>query len=1122
MTRTPAFWVVFVVASLAAALFSWRAFPAVYPIVQLDLRMDRGQALARADSLARVHQWEPRRDHRAAASFSVDDAVQTFVELEAGGKPAFARMVTGGIHQPYAWRVRRFREGDRRETNAWFTPAGAPWGFRQELEEKAPGAALPADVARRIAEAAATRDWGVELRHYAPVEAAQEVQPGGRVDHTFTYERPERDIGAGRYRLRLVVSGDRLTELTRFVKVPEAFGRRYAEMRSANEGIARGAALAMLVLYGVGGVGGGLVFLLRRRALDWRPALRWAALIAALQLVAGIGAAPLAWLGYDTAVPVRTFALQQGAALVAAAIATTAMLALSFMAAEGLTRLAFPRHPQLWRLWGADAGPTREVLGRTAAGYLLVGLFFAYQMALFFVSTRWWGWWNPSDALIQPDLLATRFPWLYAIALSAQAGFWEEALFRAVPLAGAALIGDRLGHRRAWIAVAFVLQAVVFGAGHANYPAQPAYARLVELTLPSFVFGGLYLAYGLLPAVVMHFVYDVVWFAVPLFTSDAPGIAADRLLVVTFAAVPLLVVVVKRARAGVWLPFGEGLRNAAWAPPEPAVVTAEAPAVVAPPTEAGAAVLAPPPRRAWPVLFLGAAGAAALAATAGRDLRMPRLRPTRAEAVAIAQRAIAAQGVTLPAGWEYLATVEAMPGTASRFTWQTAGRDAYRALLGRWINGPTWVVRAVTFQGDVAERAEEWEVTIGADGTVLEVEHQLPEARPGPAIAEDSARTLARAALAARLGIDPAGAREVSATPARLAARTDWAFVFADTGASPRLPQGELRARVTVSGATVTGASRYVFIPEAWERADRAEASTAIVFDVLQAVVLAGLLFGAVAAGVLALSRKRFPAGVGRRAFVVLGLLQLASAANNWPALRAAFSTAEPLELQVGLAVVTQVVVALLLAGLLTLVAGLCIRWTAEAHPVPPAPGRARWVSASALALAGVSAVNGVLAAGRAPRWPSYAAAGGAVPWLGAGLSAFTGWLTMALVLFVLFATVGRFTEGWTRRRLWGAVALVAAGMALGGVQGRELLPAWLASGALAGGLALAAWLLLVRHDLMAVPMVAAGVVVLGQVRAAVTAAYPGAAAGALLGSALVVAGAWWVDRRWRRASPRG
>ena len=108
------------------------------------------------------------------------------------------------------------------------------------------------------------------------------------------------------------------------------------------------------------------------------------------------------------------------------------------------------------------------------------------------MNSRWLGWWSPSDALFDPDLLATYFPWMGSIANSAQAGFWEECLFRAVPLAGAALLGKKFGKKGWWIGGALILQAVIFGAGHANYPAQPAYARVVELMIPSLGFGLIY------------------------------------------------------------------------------------------------------------------------------------------------------------------------------------------------------------------------------------------------------------------------------------------------------------------------------------------------------------------------------------------------------------------------------------------------------------------------------------------------------------------------------------------------------------------------------------------------------------------------------------------------------
>jgi hypothetical protein len=275
MTRKPWFWVALVVLSVVCTAFAVANFSRAFPIVTLDIEMSREAALARAAELADRFGWGPA-ERRQAASFDLDRRVQSFVELEAGGRDAFGRMLADGLYSPYAWRVRHFAEFEANETMVSFTPAGEPFGFLDRIPEDAGGAALEAAEARTIAEAAAARDWGVDLDEFVLVEDALEVRPSGRVDHTFTYERPSPTVGEeGRHRLRLVVTGDRFTELTRFVKVPEAFDRRYEEMRSANNGIATAAMVAAALLYVVGGCVIGLYMLLRKRWVLWKSALFW-------------------------------------------------------------------------------------------------------------------------------------------------------------------------------------------------------------------------------------------------------------------------------------------------------------------------------------------------------------------------------------------------------------------------------------------------------------------------------------------------------------------------------------------------------------------------------------------------------------------------------------------------------------------------------------------------------------------------------------------------------------------------------------------------------------------------------------------------------------------------------
>src|SRR3954466_8678534 len=203
--RRPAFWAGLAVAAALAVAAGIRYFPQAFSIVALDITMDRGRALEQARTLAARDGLGPP-GFRQAASFAGDDEAQTFVELEkGGGKDAFTRMLRDRVYAAFTWRVRHFKDGETNETTIRFTPDGQPYGFVETLKEDAPGAALDAAAARRIAEDAATTRWQVALARFGLIEQGQDRRPSGRVDHTFTYERGDFTLNDGRVRLRLTV-----------------------------------------------------------------------------------------------------------------------------------------------------------------------------------------------------------------------------------------------------------------------------------------------------------------------------------------------------------------------------------------------------------------------------------------------------------------------------------------------------------------------------------------------------------------------------------------------------------------------------------------------------------------------------------------------------------------------------------------------------------------------------------------------------------------------------------------------------------------------------------------------------------------------------------------------------
>ena len=1107
MLKRPAFWVLFTVAAVAAAVAGARYFPVAFSIVALDITMDRDAALREARVIMARDARGPA-GYRQAASFGGDEEAQYFVELEGGGKNVLTGMLRDGLFAAYTWRVRHFREGETTETTIRFTPNGRPYGFVERLKEDAPGATLDPASARRIAEDEAAAKWAVDFGRFAPVEQGQERRPGGRVDHTFTYERPSPTLNDGRYRLRLVVSGDRLTEVTHFIKVPEAFNRRYAAMRTANEAIGIGSVVGLAVLYVFAGIGIGLFVMLRQRWVLWRTAAFWGVVVGALQALTAINEFPLLWMTYDTAVPRATFIGGQIATIVVAFLGFSVFFALSFMAAETLGRRAFGTHPQLWRVWGAGPGSSTTILGQTLAGYLLVAIFFAYEVGLYIVMTRQFGWWSPTEALLHPDVLATYVPSLSAIANSLQAGFWEETLFRAVPLAGAALIGDRFGKRTAFLVLGLAVQAVIFGAGHAPYPNQPSYARPVELIIPSIGFGLLYIYWGLLPGIVLHFAFDVVWFALPIFLARAPGIWIQQTLVVVLTLVPLWIVFWRRSQAGRFTELAPHERNSAWTPPPPV----ERPIDRSVPQQSA---LAPRAKTTW--LALGGVAIVVCALGMFREPSTTGLAVGRTRAAEAARRALEQRGAVLDSSWRVMPVPDDGGGGPHEFVSETAGDDRRRELVGQYLPAPRWTVRAASFEGDVADRAEEWLVLVTAQGEARSVRHNLPEGRAGASLDEEAARRLALGALGERLGLDAGrgDVKEVLARPSKLKARTDWTFTFVDTTIRP-LPEGEPRVTVQIAGDEVTATGRFVFVPEEWQRGARAVATRNLILQVLVSVAFGGVLVGAGVLSIIAWSRRAFAPSIFFAGAGLMLVVSIARAINGWPAVLASLPTIAPLQITVTGVAAVGMVGAAIIAMLVGLPIGHFPSHPAAAHRLPT--GDAMRLAVAAGLFGGMASLVAALL--MTPAWaerPAIGPFGTLVPFLQSALDPVAPMLTRTAVLLAVFLLVDRLTVSWSKRRALGIVVLAVIGfLGVGTPVGRSL-GGWAGASAVAAASLVALHATLLRFDLTMTPLAAGTLAAVQAIGRAVHPQFPGALAGSLTGAILTILVGWWLFSTLRR-----
>lgn len=1111
--RRPSFWIAYALLAVACLVLAWRLLPYAIPIVELDITMTRAEALAKGEALAVERRLAPA-GARSAIVFNHDVNTQNYVELAGGGKPAFAALVAGKAYAPYWWDVRLFKLGEIEEALVRFRPDGTRNGFTRKLPEtyvRDPASkALAPEVALALARERASRDWGVDFAPYRLLDQSQQSQPSGRVDHRFVFERGDVDIGEARVRLQLIVTGDELTQVLPFVHVPEAFQRRFQEMRSANNTIASLASISAGVFYGIVGCILGALWLLRQHYLVWKPALVMGLVIGALLGATVLANSATAWFTYTTAQDASTFWIRQAGMAALAFVGGGLLLGEVFMAAEGLARRAFPDHPQLWQLWSRAAGGTTEVAGRTAGGYLFLPLELALIAAFYYTTNRWLGWWQPSEQLTDPDILASAIPALTPISISLQAGFMEECVFRAVPLALGALIGARYGHRRLGIGIAFVLQAVVFGAAHANYPGFPAYSRLVELIIPSLMWAAIFLRYGLLPTILLHALFDLTLISIPLFLIDAPGAWVSRGIVIVAGLVPAAVVLARRLQQGRWGALPAALRNGGWVPVLPVAVAPDA-APVAGTIGRRAAAL----QRAMPVL--GAAGLVAWLAFTPLVADAPPLPQSRADAIAAATATLAARGVVLGPPWQSsamprLAVNEGNQRDWHAFVWREAGPAVYRARMGSALAPPLWDVRFARFEGDVADRAEEWRVTLAGDGAVRQVAHALPEGRAGAALDREDAKARADAALRKELGVEPLALALRAADETQRPARRDWLFAYAD----PSVPvgkDGEARVLAAVAGDEVTNVGRGIFVPEAWHRAEQEAEGRRQLARVASVGFIVVAALAALVYAVMAWSRGRSDRRASVRVSVLVFLMVALNAANNWPAVAFQLKTAEPLANQLATVVLAPLAGGLAIGLLFGLLAGVGVHYARAQVVVPLASRFPAWVLgiAAALATTGIAAALTALVPATMPLWPDVKYVGMAWPLAAAALGGLSLVPALAVVLFLL-AVIDRATGGWTRRRLVAALAIVLFGVASATIAGQTTGHALL-EGVVDGLATFAfAWLVL-RYDLRSIPaFVATGQILAAAKGAALTATTTGWTAFAI-GTVVSIALAWLATR---------
>lgn len=890
LTKRLDLWCIFALISCGAGIFSYKYMNKVYSLVSLSITKDRYQILTDAQKVATELSWN-LKNYQNVTSFESQDMLQCFVELQAGGKDAFVKMFESDIYHPYQWHVRFFKEKELIEMHLIFSPQGKRLGFSYKLPEQAEGKALSKQDAEKIAHDTLVV-WCPSYDKYGIIEYDAQTQATGRVDHTFTYERKDVTIGKGLYRFTIKIAGNQIVKVVPLVKIPDTFLRSYKEMRSANNLLAAIGSFFFQFLYILIFCVIGLIFFYRKKYFDIRYAMYASAIVAGGIFSSGLNNYPLWWSSYNTVQSGFMFVMTKISEQLLHGIYIFILIFIPLLIAHAAGKYCYKHHLQFFKIFSFQGCSSYDVAQQVILGYLLVPFMFAYVIMFGYITQKYFGWWSPAGSLFDPNIVASYFPWLSAIAISLQAGFLEEIIFRALPLAMMALMTRTSRYKEFWSILIFIAQALIFGACHASYPNQPSYARIIELIAPSFLFGWTYLRFGLLPGVITHFVYDVVWFSMPVFNSN---LFWSKIIVICIAGLPLWFVVARYLLGKKFLNLPDSFYVQS-CPPLVSYATA---------LKSRLTHDSIPVRNQIIIGVLGLLGLVSWIFLYRFEPDVPPLVISQVQAIDQARQEIKrAFSVDLDQEWTPLARVEDdTTSQASRFMWQVYGKEIYNLAQGNYINGLSWLVRFVRFNADVYDREKEYSVVITTRYNpatqsytphVISAFHKIPEHYQGVSLDHDHALALAYDFVAKRYLLASQDLSIVSINNDQFEHRRDWTIVFKDNEIFDFQLEGQARIKIMIAGDAIAGYASYIFVPESWKRSDQERAMSISILKMVLSFLMYLLLGLGLFCGIDFFTTTQYASKLIKHKSCYIGLTAIVGLLNSVPKFISYFNTVDP------------------------------------------------------------------------------------------------------------------------------------------------------------------------------------------------------------------------------------
>ncbi len=502
------------------ALFNKQVFPAA----SLEMKMTKEEAASSSRMMAEKFGYNLDKFIQTTTFLSDDDA-KTVLEFKLGIKKANELMKRDV--PVWIWRTRFCKELSKEQIYvAWTTDGQLKSVFnRLENDKKLPS--LSKDNALQLAQTFIKETGKQDLAGYELFDSGAETKPN-RLDQHFEWRKrgyPESEL-----RIRVEVAGNEISEYRYYLSPTDTWKREYKSIRENNELLGKIASFFIFIF--IAATIGAFIHGLNTHNIRWRFAIVSSLILSVLFLLGQVNN----WsntldTAYDTSSTLSNFVTRTVIMDLLMAVGAFLLSLALVGGAETVYRRSWPQHmamPFLFSLKGmAQSDFTRKMI----FGYLLVGGMMFWVISYYKLGENL-GFFCPLG-VDDYKVIGTACPAIDGALIGVSAAGLEEFTCRVVGL----------GLLRRWLKnfwLANIIQALIWGFAHSQYPQQPSYARGVELTVVGLVFGCIINAFGVLPCFVAHYLYDAFLTVEPVFSSHQ----LSQIIPSLFVLVPFLI--------GVW------------------------------------------------------------------------------------------------------------------------------------------------------------------------------------------------------------------------------------------------------------------------------------------------------------------------------------------------------------------------------------------------------------------------------------------------------------------------------------------------------------------------------------------------------------------------------------------